>query len=65
MSYRSENLAADIRRRLNDDDYWLTRRPICDECGQHIQEDQFFMIDGKRFCKACIEDCEVWTDDYI
>jgi formylmethanofuran dehydrogenase subunit E len=65
MSYRSENLAADIRRRLNDEEYWLTRRPICDECGEHIQDDHLYVINGKIMCESCVEDCRRYTDDFI
>ena len=65
MSYRSENLAADIRRRLNDEEYWITRRPICDECGHHIQDNDLYVIHGKIMCPECVEDCRRWTDDFI
>ena len=33
----------------------LERRPVCDECGHHIQADHFYWNDGKRICPECLE----------
>lgn len=42
----------------------LERRPICSECGEHIQEEKCHLFDGKFICPSCMEEHEVWTEDY-
>ena len=53
-------------------DRWLEKRPICDCCGEHIQEDRAFYYNDQYFC--LYPDCEkalielVWEDiknDYM
>lgn len=41
------------------------RRPICDECGDYIQDETAFLIHGKWFCKECIDNFEELVEDYI
>lgn len=44
----------------------LKKRPVCANCGEHIQHDHFYMIDGEPVCPDCLEaDYRVSTDDYI
>lgn len=33
---------------------------ICDECGEHIQDECYYNIGGRKMCQNCIEDCRVW-----
>lgn len=40
----------------------LSRYPICKECGEHIQDEKMFIIDGRYYCPDCVE--EVDTEDY-
>ena len=40
---------------------WLMRRPVCDKCGNHIQDDHFFRLDREIVCPDCIDD---WLKDY-
>ena len=35
---------------------WLTKRPICSECGEHIQDEYCYSIDGKYICHECLDD---------
>lgn len=35
-------------------DAWLARRPICCECGEHIQDDTLFHIGGQVYCWKCV-----------
>lgn len=41
----------------------LARRPKCAECGEPIQEDVAYRINGKLICEKCIKDYEVFVDD--
>lgn len=34
----------------------LERLPKCDICGEPIQDDHFYLIDGYNFCPGCLED---------
>lgn len=37
----------------------LKRRPICFECGEHIQEDYGYQFSGTWMCSECIEQHKV------
>ena len=37
-------------------DAWLESRPICDRCGEHIQEDHLYRFDGEIYCPECFEE---------
>ena len=44
----------------------LARRPVCSFCEEHIQEDQFYCVNGEYICKHCMEtQFLVYTEDYI
>jgi hypothetical protein len=42
---------ADERQR----EKWLKSRPLCVACGQPIQEDIYFDLDGGKHCEECAE----------
>lgn len=35
---------------------WLQSRPVCCECGEHIQDEDLFDIDGDLVCEDCLTD---------
>lgn len=35
---------------------WLKKRPICGECGEHIQEEYCYEINGEYICEHCMEE---------
>ena len=37
-------------------DNWLGSRPKCEYCGEDIQDDYFYVIDGCKVCGECIKD---------
>lgn len=41
---------------------WLERRPVCKMCGEHIQDEYMYVIDGKNICPSCLEDYREWID---
>lgn len=41
---------------------WLKTRPICDGCGEPIQEDSYFDFNGTKLCEQCVEEYRRWTD---
>ena len=40
----------------------LMQRPVCDECGNHIQDEYYFQLGDKKICPKCIEDFLVYID---
>lgn len=34
---------------------WLSKRPVCDMCGHHIQDDYYFDVDGDILCDRCMD----------
>lgn len=37
---------------------WLESLPICDDCGEHIQDEKAYKIFGHIICKHCIDECK-------
>jgi formylmethanofuran dehydrogenase subunit E len=35
---------------------------VCAECGEHIQDEYMYVIDGKNICPSCLEDYREWID---
>lgn len=35
---------------------WEQSRPVCDVCGEHIQDEYLFEIDGNYVCEECLVD---------
>lgn len=33
---------------------WLEKRPKCSVCGEHIQDDTLYDIDGGLYCERCL-----------
>lgn len=42
----------------------LERLPVCDCCGEPIQDDSFYRIGNFNYCPGCIKDCRVSTEDF-
>ena len=44
----------------------LARRPVCAYCDEHIQDEQFYCINGEYICIDCMENnFKVNTEDYL
>ena len=44
---------------------WLSRRPVCADCGEHIQEENAYYINGEWICENCMSTYFVNVGDYI
>ncbi len=43
----------------------LRKRPVCCHCGDPIQDDKLFDINGELYHLSCaMEEFEKWTEDY-
>lgn len=34
---------------------WLAKRPVCADCGHHIQEEEAYYINGEWICERCMD----------
>lgn len=39
-----------------DAEAWLSKRPICEHCGEHIQDEFLYDINGVLYCEECAKD---------
>jgi RNA polymerase-binding transcription factor DksA len=62
--YRTDDPIADFLARQRDIDERLERYPICECCGERIQDEKLYYIDGRFYCEECIEDCHKYTEDF-
>ena len=51
-----------VDRREREQEKWLEARPVCDVCGEHIQEDHYFNIGGTKICPNCLDLFVEWID---
>ena len=43
----------------------LDKLPKCCECGEPIQTEFFYEIDGDLYCPECMDDHKKWIDYFI
>lgn len=43
----------------------LEKLPVCSECGEPIQDDFCYQIDGDLICEKCMDRFHVSTDRFI
>lgn len=49
-----------------DHDKALEMLPVCSECGEPIQEDYCFEVNGEYICEICMNDNHrKWVDDIV
>lgn len=41
----------------------LERRPVCCRCGDHIQSEEAYEIEGRLYCPECIDDMKVFVEE--
>lgn len=62
--YRTDDPVADFLAHDREQQSRLERYPICKVCGEHIQDEKCYRVDGRCFIHLdCVE--EVYTDDYV
>lgn len=53
--YRSDDPELDFLRYDMEEQEWLKSRPKCRVCGEHIQDEKAYFINGWWICDICIE----------
>ena len=41
------------------------RRPVCECCGEHIQDETAFLINGDWYCEKCMDNFRELVEDFI
>lgn len=63
--FRTDDPAADFSRHDAEQEAWLARRPECADCGEHIQDENAYYINGEWICQSCMSTYLVNVGDYI
>ena len=62
----TDNAVRDAERYYNDLDERLERRPVCDFCGEHIQEETYYCISHRlinvNICERCLEEFREYVE---
>lgn len=53
--YYSDDPIADYNRYEADQEEQLDKLPKCDICGEPIQDDYYYNLNGDIFCKECLD----------
>lgn len=59
---RSDDPLKDFWEYSNEQEDWLEKRPVCDQCGEHIQDDHYYFINGETLCESCMYWYKKWID---
>lgn len=66
MFYRTDDPLADFDRWDAEQQAALNKLPKCAECGEPIQDDCYYEINGECVCPACLDNNHKhWVEDYI
>ena len=58
---RTNDPLADFARYDAEQAAKLDKLPKCDYCGEPIQDEKYYEIEGKNICLECLEDFKKWT----
>ena len=63
MSYVPDNYDMFLEHQASEDDR-IARLPVCEWCGEPIQDEKFYKVDGEYICRSCMDECLVDTEDF-
>ena len=46
----------DLQKREREQEAWLNSRPVCDVCGEPIQDEYFYKPEDEIMCESCFRD---------
>ena len=58
-----DHITQELNRREAEEHRWLAIRPRCSECGDPIQDEKLYNINGDLYCEECIENFKEDTED--
>ena len=53
----------DFIRHDAEQEEWLASRPVCDICGEPIQDEEYHVLFGKNICNRCLDDSIKFSED--
>lgn len=53
--YYTDNPLADFDRWCDEQNEKLKKLPVCSVCGEHIQDDHYYLINDENICPDCLE----------
>lgn len=66
MAQYTDDPIADFNAWDKAQDEELAKLPVCDECGNPIQDDYYYDIAGITLCPECMDkNYRYWTDSYV
>lgn len=63
--YWSDDPARDAERYIADLDKQLERRPVCDCCGEHIQDEMVLHYKGIWLCEDCMDNHREYVESEV
>lgn len=60
--FYSDNPGRDADRYIAHQEALLESRPVCDCCGEHIQDDYYYRIGTEIWCQECLDENRVYID---
>lgn len=64
--FYTDDPVADAEHYAAEQDRQLEKLPVCDYCGEPIQDEFFFLIDDEPICKSClIHNFRKRVEDYV
>lgn len=64
--YITDDPVADFEKYDYERNKKLEELPLCSECGEHVQDEYYFEMNGEIICHEClIENHRKWVDDFI
>lgn len=42
---------------------WIRSRPVCDCCGEYIQDESYHQIMGEKICDRCLDGMIVYVEE--
>lgn len=55
MTHYTDDPLLDFDRHQADEEEWLMSRPVCDDCKEHIADDEAYHNNGIWICRSCFE----------
>lgn len=66
MAFRTDDPRADFNRWDAEQQSKLDKLPKCAECGEPIQTEKCYEVDGGLICADCLENNHMhWVEDYV
>lgn len=62
--YRTDDPIADFARWDAEQEEWLEHLPVCEECGEPIQQEFAVCLHGHWYCDDCLDAMREDTESY-